>query len=341
MANLTYKDAGVDINEGAMSVEKMKAYVKDTYTKGVMSSLGGFGGLFELPKYKEPVLVSGTDGVGTKLKFSILLDKHDTVGIDLVAMCVNDILTGGAKPLFFLDYIATGKLESDKIADLVKGIAEGCKQSDCALIGGETAEMPGFYAADDYDMAGFSVGIVEKSKIIDGSRIKEGDVLIGMPSSGVHSNGYSLVRKLFFDVLQLGVDDYVEELQMTVGQALITPTKIYVKPVLSLLEKIDVRGMVHITGGGFIENIPRILPEGLGVKIDLSSFPILSIFDFMMKKGNIEPTEMFKTFNMGIGYIIIVDKEDAKDTLNHLKELNEEAYLIGEVVPKEGVQLCE
>ncbi len=341
MANLTYKDAGVDIQEGAMSVEKMKEYVKGTYTKGVMSSLGGFGGLFELPKYNEPVLVSGTDGVGTKLKFSILLDKHDTVGIDLVAMCVNDILTGGAKPLFFLDYIATGKLESDKIADLVKGIADGCKQADCALIGGETAEMPGFYDADDYDMAGFSVGIVEKSKIIDGTKIKEGDVLIGLPSSGVHSNGYSLVRKLFFDVLNLKVDDYVDELKMTVGEALITPTKIYVKPVLSLLEKVDIKGMVHITGGGFIENIPRILPEGLGVSIELNSFPILDIFDFMMNKGNIELTEMFKTFNMGIGYIVIVDKEDANDTLAHLKELNEEAYIIGKVVNKEGVELCE
>ena len=340
---LTYADAGVDINEGAIAVEKMKSFVKDTFTKGVLGGLGGFGGLFELDLegYKKPVLVSGTDGVGTKLKIAILKDQHDTVGIDLVAMCVNDILVQGAKPLFFLDYIATGKLESDKVADLVKGIAEGCKQSGAALIGGETAEMPGFYSEDDYDMAGFTVGIVEKSKIIDGSTIKEGDILVGLPSTGIHSNGYSLVRKLFFDKLNLKINDTVEELNSTVGEALITPTKIYVNSVLSILEKVKVNGMVHVTGGGFIENIPRVLPEGLGANINLGSWDMLPLFPFMQEKGNIETKEMYKTFNMGIGFILIVDKNEVETLLSTVNSINEKAYVIGEVKKAEGVNLCE
>ncbi len=339
---LTYADAGVDINEGAIAVEKMKGYVKETFTKGVLGGLGGFGGLFELDLegYRKPVLVSGTDGVGTKLKIAIMKDQHDTVGIDLVAMCVNDILVQGAKPLFFLDYIATGKLESDKVADLVKGIAEGCKQSEAALIGGETAEMPGFYAADEYDMAGFTVGIVEKDKMIDGSTIKEGNVLVGLPSTGVHSNGYSLVRKLFFDKLGLGINDTVEELNSTVGEALITPTKIYVKSVLAILDKVTVNGMVHVTGGGFIENIPRVLPQGLGVNINLGSWDMLPIFPFMQEKGNIETVEMYKTFNMGIGFILVVNKENVDSLLEAVEAVNEKAYVIGEVTSQEGVKLC-
>ncbi len=342
MSGLTYKDAGVDIEEGAVAVEKMKQYVKETFTKGVLGGLGGFGGMFELDLtgYTKPVLVSGTDGVGTKLKIAIMKDQHDTVGIDLVAMCVNDVLVQGAKPLFFLDYIATGKLESDKVADLVKGISEGCKQSGAALIGGETAEMPGFYSEDEYDMAGFTVGIVDKDKIIDGSGIKDGQVLIGLPSTGVHSNGYSLVRKLFFDALSLDIHDQVEELNCTVGEALITPTKIYVKEVLKVLEQVSVKGMVHVTGGGFIENIPRILPEGFGVNVELNSWPKLDLFNFIQEKGQIELEEMFKTFNMGIGFIMIVEKEDQEKVLNIISELDEKAYVIGSVKTGEGVNLC-
>ena len=316
--------------------------LKETFTKGVLGGLGGFGGMFELDLtgYTKPVLVSGTDGVGTKLKISILKDQHDTVGIDLVAMCVNDILVQGAKPLFFLDYIATGKLESDKIADLVKGIAEGCKQSGASLIGGETAEMPGFYSADEYDMAGFTVGIVDKDKIIDGSKIKADNVLIGLPSTGVHSNGYSLVRKLFFDKLGLGINDHVEELNATVGEALITPTKIYVKSVLEVLNHVDVHGMVHVTGGGFIENIPRILPDNLGVDVNLNSWPQLDLFKFIQDKGNIETVEMYKTFNMGIGFIMIVDKNDVDKTLEAIESTGEKAYVIGQVRDQVGVNLC-
>lgn len=340
---LTYADAGVDINEGALAVEKMKGYVKETFTKGVLGGLGGFGGLFELDLegYRKPVLVSGTDGVGTKLKIAIMKNKHDTVGIDLVAMCVNDILVQGAKPLFFLDYIATGKLESDKVADIVKGIAEGCKQSGAALIGGETAEMPGFYSEDDYDMAGFTVGIVEKEKMIDGSKIKEGDVLIGLPSTGVHSNGYSLVRKIFFDKLNLNIDSYVEELNGTVGEALITPTKIYVKSVLAILDEVKVSGMVHVTGGGFIENIPRVLPEGLGVNVNLGSWEMLPIFPYMQEQGNVDTKEMYKTFNMGIGFILVVDENEVDALLRTVESINEKAYVIGSVKYGEGVELCE
>jgi len=340
---LTYAEAGVDIEEGALAVEKMKGYVKETFTKGVLGGLGGFGGLFELDLegYKKPVLVSGTDGVGTKLKIAILADKHDTVGIDLVAMCVNDILVQGAKPLFFLDYIATGRLESDKVADLVKGIAEGCKQSDAALIGGETAEMPGFYGDNEYDMAGFTVGIVDKDKMIDGSTIKEGHVLVGLPSTGVHSNGYSLVRRLFFDKLGYSVDTVIDELGGTVGDALITPTKIYVKPVLEVLKTVDVKGMVHVTGGGFIENIPRVLPEGLGVDINLGSWDMPALFPFMQREGNIEVREMYKTFNMGIGFIMVVEENEVDNLIKTVEGLGEKAFAIGKVKAGEGVELWE
>ncbi|BCS99145.1 phosphoribosylformylglycinamidine cyclo-ligase [Desulfoluna limicola] len=337
---LTYADAGVDIAEGAAAVEKMKAYVQETFTKGVLGGLGGFGGLFELDLegYKKPVLVSGTDGVGTKLKIAFLTDVHDSTGIDLVAMCVNDILVQGAKPLFFLDYIATGRISSDKVADIVKGIAEGCKQSGASLIGGETAEMPGFYSDDEYDIAGFTVGIVEKEKIIDGSKIKEGDVLIGLPSTGIHSNGYSLVRKLFFDVLNMNVSDHVDELGMTLGEALITPTKIYVKEVLEILANHSVSGMVHVTGGGFTENIPRVLPEGLGADIAMGSWEMNPLFPLIQEKGNIDESEMFKTFNMGIGFILAVDPSEADAMMKTIEKSGEKAYKIGTVTKGEGVR---
>lgn len=342
MSKISYADAGVNIEEGALAVEKMKSYVKETFTKGVLGGLGGFGGLFQLDLtgYKKPVLVSGTDGVGTKLKISIMKDKHDTVGIDLVAMCVNDVLVQGAKPLFFLDYIATGALESDKIADLVKGIAEGCKQSDAALIGGETAEMPGFYEADDYDMAGFTVGIVEKDKIITGQEIEAGHLMVGLPSSGVHSNGYSLVRKLLFDHMGLGLEDSLDGLGSTLGDALIEPTRIYVKPVLKALETVDIKGMVHVTGGGFIENIPRVLPKGLGAEVNLGSWPSLPIFKCIEETGLVDQRELYKTFNMGIGYIMIVKAEDSKVLIKTLKDLGQAAFEIGKITGHEGVNLC-
>ncbi|SHK20274.1 phosphoribosylformylglycinamidine cyclo-ligase [Paramaledivibacter caminithermalis] len=341
---LTYTDSGVNIEEGARAVDLMKGYVKNTFTKNVLCDLGGFGGLFQLDAkaYEEPVLVSGTDGVGTKLKLAFMMDKHDTVGIDLVAMCVNDILCQGAKPLFFLDYIATGKLKAEKVADIVKGISEGCMQSGSALIGGETAEMPGFYDEGEYDMAGFSVGIVDKHKIIDGSKIQDGDVVVGLPSSGIHSNGYSLVRKLFFDKLGYGVDKYIEELGETLGETLLRPTKIYADIVMKVLKEYEIGGMVHITGGGFYENIPRIIPDGLGVEINLGSWKVLPIFQLMQREGNIEIEEMFKTFNMGIGYILIVKEKDTDEMLGFINDNGEEAYRIGTVVKGiHGVSLCQ
>jgi phosphoribosylformylglycinamidine cyclo-ligase len=342
MSKLTYADAGVNIEEGALAVEKMKSYVKETFTKGVLGGLGGFGGLFELDLtgFKKPVLVSGTDGVGTKLKISIMKDKHDTVGIDLVAMCVNDVLVQGAKPLFFLDYIATGALDSDKIADLVKGISQGCKQAGAALIGGETAEMPGFYDEHEYDMAGFTVGIVEKDKIITGENIEAGDVMIGLPSSGIHSNGYSLVRKLLLEHLGLSLEDTLEGLETNLGDALIEPTKIYVKPVLSVLDKVSVKGMVHVTGGGFIENIPRVLPEGLGGEVKLGSWPQLPIFKAIEKTGLVEERELYKTFNMGIGFIMIVKSDQASSLIETLKDAGQEAYEIGTITSGQGISLC-
>lgn len=341
---LTYRDAGVDVDEGARAVELMKQHVKKTFTKNVLCGLGGFGGLFELDLtgIQRPVLVSGTDGVGTKLKIAFLADKHDTVGQDCVAMCVNDILCQGAKPLYFLDYLATGKLKPEKAADIVKGIADGCQLAGCALIGGETAEMPGFYEDGEYDMAGFAVGIVDKDKIIDGSKISAGDLLIGLPSSGIHSNGYSLVRKLFFDKMGLSIKDYVEALDATLGEALLTPTRIYVDICTKILEGFSVAGMVHITGGGFYENIPRIIPEGLGVEIHLESWPVLPIFTLMQQWGSIERDEMFKTFNMGIGMILVVKPEDREGLMQYLRDIEEEAYVIGEVIPNStGVRLCQ
>lgn len=341
---LTYSDSGVNIEEGTKAVNLMKGYVQKTFTKNVLCDLGGFGGLFQLDinNYKNPVLVSGTDGVGTKLKLAFMMDKHDTVGRDLVAMCVNDILCQGAKPLFFLDYVATGKLEAEKVSDIVKGISDGCLEAECALIGGETAEMPGFYSDGEYDMAGFTVGIVDRDKIIDGSNIKEGNILIGIASSGIHSNGYSLVRKLFFDKLGYGVDKYIDELEETIGESLLRPTKIYVNSALKVLENFRVNGMCHITGGGFIENVPRVIPNNLGVEIDLGSWDIPEIFKLMANLGDIEENEMFRTFNMGIGYIFVVDEKDSEDIISLLESTGEKAYRIGTVVKGfHGVKLCQ
>ena len=333
----SYAAAGVDITAGYKAVELMKKHIARTMIKGTCSDVGGFGGLFELDLegITKPVLVSGTDGVGTKLKIAFLMDKHDTVGIDCVAMCVNDIICSGAKPLFFLDYIACGKNVPERIADIVKGVCEGCIQSGAALIGGETAEMPGFYPVDEYDLAGYCTGIVDKSKIIDNQTMKAGDIVIALPSSGVHSNGFSLVRKVF-DVENADLKTPVAELGgKSIGETLLTPTRIYVKPVLALLEQVQVKGISHITGGGFYENIPRSIPEGLGAKIDKSAVRILPIFDLIAKTGNISERDMFNTFNMGVGMSIVVAKEDADKALAILKENGEDAYIIGEIVESE------
>ena len=330
----SYAAAGVDITAGYRAVELMKQHIAKTITKGVCSDVGGFGGLFELDLegITKPILVSGTDGVGTKLKIAFLMDKHDTVGIDCVAMCVNDIICCGAKPLFFLDYIACGKNIPERIADIVKGVCDGCVQSGTALIGGETAEMPGFYPVDEYDLAGYCTGVVDKAKIIDNSKMKEGDVIIALPSSGVHSNGFSLVRKVF-DVENADIKTPLDELGgKSVGETLLTPTKIYVKPVLALLDKICAKGISHITGGGFYENIPRSIPDGLGAKIDKSAVKILPIFELIAKTGNISERDMFNTFNMGVGMSIVVAKEDANAALSILRENGEDAYAIGEIV---------
>ncbi|MDP4181793.1 MAG: phosphoribosylformylglycinamidine cyclo-ligase [Bacillota bacterium] len=338
----TYKDAGVDVEAGYKAVELMKGHVKKTFRPEVMTELGGFGGLFSLnkDKYKEPVLVSGTDGVGTKLKIAFLLDKHDTVGIDCVAMCVNDIVCNGAEPLFFLDYIAVGKNRPEKVAEIVKGVSDGCVMSGCSLIGGETAEMPGFYPEDDYDIAGFAVGIVDKSKIIDGKNIKEGDKLIGLASSGLHSNGYSLVRKLL-NPSKEKMQEHVETLGLKLGDELIKPTKIYVKTILELINLYEIKGISHITGGGFIENIPRMVPEGLRVKINKGTWPVLPIFSLLQKIGNIEERSIYNTFNMGVGMVLAVDSSIAEEVLSHLNKQNEQAYLIGEIIRGEaGVDIC-
>lgn len=334
----SYASAGVDITAGYKAVELMKKHIARTVTSGVCSSVGGFGGLFELDlkSIKKPVLVSGTDGVGTKLKLAFLLDKHDTVGIDCVAMCVNDVICCGARPLFFLDYIACGKNFPEKIASIVAGVSEGCVQSGSALIGGETAEMPGFYPIDEYDLAGFSVGVVDKDKILNPKSVKEGDVIIAVASSGVHSNGFSLVRKVF-DVENCDLTSPNEELNgKSIGEALLTPTKIYVKPILALLEEVKVRSISHITGGGFYENIPRSLPEGLSAEIDKSSLKILPIFNLIAKTGNIPERDMFNTFNMGVGMSIIVDAKDVDKTLEILKANGEDAYVMGKVIKGEG-----
>lgn len=339
----SYAAAGVDITAGYKAVELMKSHIARTMTSGVCSDVGGFGGLFELDTegIEKPVLVSGTDGVGTKLKLAFLMDKHDTVGIDCVAMCVNDIICCGAKPLFFLDYIACGKNVPEKIASIVSGVAEGCVQSGAALIGGETAEMPGFYPVDEYDLAGFSVGVVDKAKILDPSTMKSGDVVIALPSSGVHSNGFSLVRKVF-DVENSDIKAPREELGgKSVGETLLTPTKIYVKPVLALLEQVKVKGISHITGGGFYENIPRSIPDGLGAVIDCSAVKVLPIFDLIAKTGNISERDMFNTFNMGVGMSIVVAPEDADKALEVLKANGEDAYVIGKIENSEDkITIC-
>ncbi|NBI63739.1 phosphoribosylformylglycinamidine cyclo-ligase [Clostridiales bacterium] len=331
---LTYKDAGVDTKEGERAVTLMKDHVKRTFNENVLTGLGSFGSLFQIDvaSMSQPVLVSGTDGVGTKLKIAFLMDKHDTVGIDCVAMCVNDVLCQGARPLFFLDYIATGKVKAEKIADIVKGIAEGCRQAGSALVGGETAEMPDFYSAGEYDMAGFSVGMVDKEKIITGDKVAEGNVIIGIASSGIHSNGYSLVRKVFFDKMKMDVKEHVEELGTTLGEALLTPTKIYAAACSAVLPKFDVKGIVHITGGGFFENVPRILPEGLTAKIKIGTWKVPPIFPYIKKCGNIDKTEMFSTFNMGVGMMMMVDAKDADQVVKALREAGETADIIGQVV---------
>lgn len=333
----SYKQAGVDITAGYKAVDLMKAHIAKTMTSGVCSDIGGFGGLFELDLtgIQKPVLVSGTDGVGTKLKIAFIMDKHDTVGIDCVAMCVNDIICCGAKPLFFLDYIACGKNVPERIADIVKGVADGCVQSGAALIGGETAEMPGFYPVDEYDLAGFSVGVVDKEKILDNKSMCEGDVIIALPSSGVHSNGFSLVRKVF-DVENEDITKPEPALGgKSVGEVLLAPTKIYVKPMLALFDKVKVKGVSHITGGGFYENIPRSIPDGLCAKIDRASVQVLPIFDLIAKKGNIPERDMFNTFNMGVGMSVVVSASDADKALEILKANGEDAYIIGNVIRSE------
>ncbi len=329
----SYKEAGVDVTAGYASVELMKKHIAKTNINGVISGIGGFGGLFQpdLKGMEEPVLVSGTDGVGTKLKLAFLLDKHDTIGIDCVAMCVNDVVCGGAKPLFFLDYMALGKNIPEKVAEIVSGVAEGCVQSGCALVGGETAEMPGFYPVDEYDLAGFCVGIVDKKKIIDGSALCEGDVLIGLASSGVHSNGFSLVRKVF-DINSETVLKTYDELDKPLGETLLTPTKIYVKPLLSLIDNVNVKAVSHITGGGFYENIPRMLKDGMSAQITKSAVPVLPIFNIIQREGNISEHDMFNTFNMGVGMVIAIDKNDVDKALNVLAQTGENAFVLGEVV---------
>lgn len=335
---LTYKSAGVDVEAGYETVRLIKQHTKRTIIPGVLGELGSFGGFFELAKgsYDNPILVSGTDGVGTKLQIAFMTGKHDTIGIDCVAMCVNDVACHGAKPLFFLDYIGTGKLTPNVAADIVKGICDGCVEAGCALIGGETAEMPGFYKEGEYDLAGFTVGIVDKDNVINGSRVSEGNVLIGIASSGIHSNGYSLVRKLFFDINNFNIDTKFDELDCTLGVELLKPTRIYVKTVQALLEKHQVNGIAHITGGGFIENIPRTIPSGLKAEISLGSWEVPSVFKLMQKLGNIDEMEMYNTFNMGIGLVLAVKKEDAEEILETLKDLGEKAYIIGNVAIGEG-----
>ena len=329
----SYKDAGVDVTAGYKSVELIKKCVQSTYTKGVVSDLGGFGGLFapDIKDMKEPILVSGTDGVGTKLKLAFLLNKHDTVGQDCVAMCANDIICCGAKPLFFLDYIALGKNVPEVVATIVKGVTDGCKMAECALVGGETAEMPGFYPVDEYDLAGFCVGIVDKEKMINSDDIEVGDKVIGIASSGVHSNGFSLVRKVF-NVNKENLNEYKEELGKTLGEALLEPTKIYVKPIGKVLEKVNVEGISHVTGGGFYENLPRMLNDKVALNIKKASYEVPALFKLIQKTGNIPERDMYNTFNMGIGMAIIVPKDKVNETLEILKQEGETAYEIGEVV---------
>ncbi len=339
---MDYKSAGVDVEAGYEAVRLMRNDVKRTFRPEVLTDIGGFGGLFALgkDKYEEPVLVSGTDGVGTKLKIAFLMDKHDTVGIDAVAMCVNDIICGGAEPLFFLDYIALGKNRPEKVAQIVKGVAEGCVMSGCSLIGGETAEMPGFYPENEYDIAGFAVGIVDRKKIIDGKSIKEGDKLIGLASSGLHSNGFSLVRKLL-NPTEEKLMKHIDQIDGVLGEELLTPTRIYVKTIMQLKDKFVIKGLSHITGGGFIENIPRMIPEGLRVRINLGSWPVLPIFGLLKELGGMSVDSIYNTFNMGIGMVMAIDPGLEQEVVRYLGILGEKAYVIGEVIKGEaGVELC-
>ncbi len=329
---LTYRDAGVDIDAGNKAVELMKDAVKRTYTTGVVGDIGGFGGLYSLAAFsgmKHPMLVSGTDGVGTKLRLAIMMDKHDTIGQDCVAMSVNDVLVQGATPLFFLDYIAVGHLDPEQVATIVGGVARACEESGCALLGGETAEMAGFYEDGDYDVAGFAVGIVDRDDLITGDNIKSGDILLGLPSAGVHSNGFSLVRKIVFEAHKMELTDYIEEFGKTLGEELLTPTRLYPKAVLPLVQKHLLKGMVHITGGGFYDNIPRILPEGMNAKVNADAWPILPVFTKLQEWGGVETKEMFRTFNMGIGMILVVDPDQAESVKADLKARGEEVYEIG------------
>lgn len=346
MEKMTYRDAGVDIDAGNASVSLIKESVRATYRPEVLGDLGGFGGLFALntKNYHEPVLVSGTDGVGTKLRLAFMLDRHDTIGQDAVAMCVNDILVQGAEPLFFLDYLAVGKLLPRQVADVVAGVARACKESGCALIGGETAEMAGFYPAGEYDIAGFSVGVVERSQLITSARVRAGDVLLGLPSSGVHSNGYSLVRKICFECKGFKGDEYIEELGKSIGEELLTPTRLYPRVCLPLIRSFDIHGMVHITGGGFYENIPRALPETMGAEIDGAAWEMPAVFRLLQEWGNVDWAEMYRTFNMGIGMVLIASEDEAARIIAHLTAEGETVYRIGrvtegahEVVIKGGV----
>lgn len=336
-----YEQAGVNIEAGYEAVKRMKSHVERTARKGIMGTFGGFGGMFDLSELnlKEPVLISGTDGVGTKLKLAFMVDKHDTIGVDCVAMCVNDIVAQGAEPLYFLDYVALGKAEPAKIEQIVKGVADGCVQSGAALIGGETAEMPGLYDEDEYDLAGFAVGACEKANIVTGEKIAEGDVLVGIASSGVHSNGYSLVRKIVFEDNGYAIDAVVEgyETLGKIGEALLTPTKLYAKPVMEMLKQADIHGMAHVTGGGFYENLPRMMPEGLATEVDLGTWPVLPIFEFLKDKGQLEDKDLYNVFNMGIGFVIAVKPQQADKIIEIAQKHGEKAYTIGRVVKGEGV----
>lgn len=336
-----YEQAGVNIEAGYEAVSRMKKHVQKTMRPGVLGGLGGFGGMFDLSslQLKEPVLVSGTDGVGTKLMLAFMMDRHDTIGIDAVAMCVNDIVVQGAEPIYFLDYIACGKQEPTRIEAIVKGVADGCEQAGCALVGGETAEMPGMYSEEEYDLAGFAVGAVEKSKIITGNEIKQGDVLIGLASSGIHSNGYSLVRKVFLQDAKMSLNDHVEELGCTLGEELLRPTRIYVKSILAALDKFSIKGIAHITGGGFIENIPRMLPDGLGAELTEESWSVPAVFNLMQKVGNLDRLDMYNIFNMGTGMVLAVSESEASDVVNFFNEIGEKAYRIGVVTDKPEVEI--
>ncbi len=337
-----YEQAGVNIEAGYEAVQRMKSHVERTARKGIMGTFGGFGGMFDLSELnlKEPVLISGTDGVGTKLKLAFMVDKHDTIGIDCVAMCVNDIVAQGAEPLYFLDYVAVGKAVPEKIEQIVKGVADGCVQSGAALIGGETAEMPGLYEEDEYDLAGFAVGAAEKANIVTGEKIQEGDVLVGIASSGVHSNGYSLVRKIMFADAGFTPDTVVAGYEQLgpIGEALLTPTKLYAKPVLDVLKEVDVHGMAHITGGGFYENLPRMMPAGLATEVDLGTWPVLPIFDLLAEQGKLQQKDLYNVFNMGIGFVLAVPAAQAEKVIELVEKHDEKAYTIGRVVAGEGVR---